>query len=577
MIRVVRTLVDKNCGLIGLEFQGKDSEFGGKTNEIMYMRLQLSVLKQRGFRNKQIAINSKEIKELGDFKLNSLPMQLYNGTALVDIDNSVILTKRFTVNGEIVGFKVANPSIGTMRFRYNDVIRLSLWFKPVNYIIKTSVNGKLFIAGKAGELRLEELPEVDITKKKKEHSKEPLSRYNALDAISFFNTLKIAGGLVIMLPDEAYEKAASSKTEMKVESSFTSMNIGEYASAHYEFTETKLNMSMNFKKPGMVAVELVQGVSTNIESFVLSKKNIYTNMKCRVERLGIAVPEDKATAIVDRFGKALNMQLIQDNLMLQYVASLGFKTRVKIYSIQLANLPIVAPDNYINTIKHCNEINLLVAEKYAQKLIHKYLGEKSGLIGKLKRQLKTGAGPQSDDKCMHIFESMNEEQKTKLSKAGIDLRTGAYKKVLRTRKSPLDIEFNEDIDKGVKIDFFIQGKEVNKINIQNIIDWSRNGDKIIPDKVRSVVLHFEDSKESVEEKLKEAYGIYNKADEILDQINKTLWEHKCALLLKGNGGIPSDILKNWKIDDGTRRKAVLYRCIQKGCTGLCMTVENLAV
>ena len=122
MIKLVKSLVDDKHVLVGFIIQGKEREFGGMTDVEVARSIPLQSLRQSSFKNNQIKIERGSIVELGQFRVNTLPMGKIIGNDIIDMDNSITITKRFMMKERgrnqmrvITGIinKVISPSIIT--------------------------------------------------------------------------------------------------------------------------------------------------------------------------------------------------------------------------------------------------------------------------------------------------------------------------------------------------------------------------------------------------------------------------------------------------------------------------------
>ena len=86
--------------------RGKQSDFGGYSRIVEEDRpIQVEELIRTQFTNKQVSVKKDRIYELGNFKINELPMSMFDGTKFRDMDSSITLKNRILNSGELIGFK----------------------------------------------------------------------------------------------------------------------------------------------------------------------------------------------------------------------------------------------------------------------------------------------------------------------------------------------------------------------------------------------------------------------------------------------------------------------------------------
>ena len=188
-MKIISTIVDSNYIMYGLELEGRSSEFKEEGKDIIRKVITLNQLINKRFKNNQIECKKSGIKELNNFKLNKLPMKLFDGEKYIKIKNELFLIKRLLVKGKLEGFLVDIGGI-QKRFSTQEIINLSTWYYPINFYIR-SRNNKVFISGRKG-LSIKKLPAEELSTCSKINKKETLNTaFNKKDIsnIVFFTLL----------------------------------------------------------------------------------------------------------------------------------------------------------------------------------------------------------------------------------------------------------------------------------------------------------------------------------------------------------------------------------------------------
>lgn len=575
MIKLLNSIVDDKRRLIGFIAEGKDKEFDGFTDEKIQKPVRLSWLADRNFKNNQVAVSNNGIQQLANFKINELPMVAITPDGYVNVDNSMKLIGRYMSNNKVVGFDVELAG-DKARYTYKNVIDLSFWFKPENFIVKTSSTGKMFITGKPG-VKLGDLPTEVIGEKSK--AKRPRSGAtaptsvdghidNVFDIMDLYSYIQSLNGQVLMLPTEKYVRTGTATTAAA--STFIEMGIGEVASPFIEVGETKLNANTNFKKPGMVNVP-AGGGSIPVQTFVYRKKTIFRNGDNHIKKFGVVIPKSKSDEFVQAFSKGMVITPITDNNITQPFSALIGRNDVDFFEVDATKVDMFSKDKIKNSILTNKQIYELTDSLYRDKLIAKYLGTRAGLLKELKNagvMIEEASGRQ----IMPMFAAMNDEFRNSLEACGIDLYTGSFtdtQPVDRSSKSKGD----KKIDDTVSIQYAIDGKDAGKITYK-MMD---NGSDKVPADILKLVETFKNIADDAE-KARKARELLRKTEKHMDEIKLKLWMHKCAMFIEGKyEKIHTHNKTQWALNTKKRTKAKFYNCLDPQAEGLMVGLENVDI
>lgn len=586
MFRLVKSIVDENRRLIGFIIEGRDKDLDGFLDTKVQKPIQLKVLYNMGFANNQIDTRSGGIREKGNFRVNNLPMLMFDGKELVSIDNGVRLIKKFVQDGEIVGFRVEFEYGSVDNFIYRNVVQLSGWFKPENFVVRRPTNRKAFISGKPGVMRLEELPDEIIGQKKgqekvKQKSKQAVSKVeikatevdntlstgkldNDMDILDIYDIVEELDGLIINLPGEEY-KAASGSGD-KVDPDFVPLGVGEYAYPSLGFNKTGLNANAKFRKPGMVLVDFGDGVQSPVQAFTYSTKSIFLNGKNYMKRFGVAVPKLFEDTFIHTVGKNIGVKPIDNNQMIQAVSSLSGKMGMVFYEVDTSKIDLMTKEKIDRFYLSPLEIKELVHNKFTPRLISKHLSKTHGIVADLTKIVSVDPRELEGRQLIGIYAAMNEEYLDRITEAGIDKYSGSYyKRSVGKRKADKSV---------ISIDYEIDGEDVSKLTCKKIAELGAKGVGL-PQKVIDVIQEL-DRISVPEDRLRRAYEITEEVTTEIGKIRKKLWLHKCAMYIKGNEcKIHTKDSDLWVHDDTRRTKAKIYNCIAPGCEGLMVAVLNI--
>lgn len=589
MIKLTKVIVNGNRSLIGFVLRGKEKEFGGFSNNEIERSIPINNMIKDNFSNSQIQIVNNKIIEKGNFKINSLPMAVYmpDTEELIDIPNTVNINGRFVQNNENIGFEVQFADGSKDNLRYENVILLCKWFKPGNFAIRTSSKGKQYICSKSGGLKLDELPATVLgkeskAKRTKSAAKEMKPEFNSelesgFDIIDIYDFIKECNGCVIKFPSEKYT-AATVGGETVVEG-FTSLGIGEVASATPNFNATKLNVNADFKKVGIVPVN-INGAVTNITTFVYRKKSVFLSGENYIKKFGIAVPADKDAALVNALGASLALEKITDPSVTSPLGQVIDAKSLAFYRVDSSKIDLLSENKRSKSVMSSTKLVTLCKKWFELKLISKAMGPKGGLMKNIKNAIGDAEiAKAKGKKPFGIFSMMNQESLDALTAAGIDIYTGAYTVASTPYASVKSGGDGADASEAVEIEYVLKGYDHTKLTGSKILGFAKDKDATkLPANVITEINKITEIADLAEQ-YNEANKLYLKAEKALGELSKKLWLHNASMYLDGNKArIHTHDSKYWVPDANTRvKKGKVYMCTAKGAEGLTIKFNGVEI
>lgn len=587
MIKITKTIVDTNRNLIGFMMEGKEKEFGGFSKDIITRGVPTDNLLNQKFSNNQIAVINRKIVEKNNFKINSLPMTIYTDSGYIDLDNTATIVKRFVQDNKNIGFRIRFSDGSEDNFKYENVLMLCHWFRPGNFAIRSSSKGLQYICGKNG-VSLEDIPAVTIgeepqkkAKRLKSAAKEKTPEFNGaiesgFDILDIYGFIDTCHGCVIKLPTEDYV-ATTEEGETTTEG-FTSLGIGEVASARPLFNPTKLNVNAGFKKVGIIEVP-INGTKQTVTTYVFRTKSIFHNGDNYMKKFAIAVPTENEEALVKKLGASLALEKITDSSVTAPLGQVIDAKSLAFYKVDASKVDLISETKRKESIMSAKQIMSLCKLQYEIKLVEKAMGPKGGLMKELKAVLgDTGVAEAKSKKVAGAYSMYSKEGLEAVAAAGIDIYTGAYTVPGKPYYSGSS-KSSGDATAQVEIEYTIKGMDAGKITGAKILDAvKRNDTTAVPQKVITAVnkvLAISDMKERYDA----ASKLYDTMAAKTAEISKKLWMHNASMYLEGNKSkIHTHDAKKWIPDTNTRIKtANVYVCKAAGCEGLTIKFKGVAI
>lgn len=578
MIKLKKSIVGTDAQLLGFILEGKEKEFGGISNSKIERALTIQNLKDSNFSNSQISFADNRIVTHNNFKISSLPMCVFDGTGYIDIDNTVNLTKRFVKDNENIGFEVTFADGSKKNLTYAAVGYLTSFYKPGNFVIRTSATNKYFISGKAGVMKLSDLPMEVIgsttnAKKTKSGAKDNSTRTNSdtnvFDIIDVYDFIEKCKGAVIKLNSHEYtsRSGAEDKTEETAKAGFRAFNIGEVAGAKPLFNATKLNVNASFKQPGSVEVEITSGVNAPITTYVHRYKSIFYNGENNMKKFGIALPSNKHEELMKTLGPSLAITETTDPLLINpFNFLINSPTTLRYYTIDTSNIALISAKRRSESILSEAELIKLMKEKISYNILTKALNNRTGYIKEIRETFGDDfVEINTDKKLAPAFAGMNVEALEACTEAGLNIYTGEFNPDLAlknkgvkndvkktTKKSETNVEDVENIE----IEYAIKGYSVDKITYKVIKQAviSNDSSKIpqtIINKLRQIFCEGTPT-----EQLKLAKKTFDYAEAKLAEINKKLWLHNASMFIAGDKTRLHTHNKDmWEVNTSSRMKS----------------------
>lgn len=572
-IKVIGTIVDQKHNLVGFRLQGKDVDFGGFQNTEIVRNIPLPNLIQMKFTNNQIKVANNSISELGNFKINEIPMHVFTGAAYIDVDNSISIIERFVKDNENIGFRVKFSDGSIDNITYVNVIKLSRWFRPENFLIRKSSNGKEYICGKAGAIKLDDLPatilgEAPKAKKTKSAAKTKEQTMSSemtagIDILDIYNFVGNCSGYIINLPNEKYV-AATENGETTLEG-FTSLGIGEVAEPKPLFTASKINVNAQFRKVGIVPVD-INGNQTNIATFTYREKSIFLKGENYIKKFGIAVPVEKEAELIKGLSGSLALEKIEDASIIQPLSQVINIKSLAFYVVDSSKIDLLSKDKRKSSLLTAGQLATICKKQYELKLISKAMGPMGGLMKELKTSLESDEIAKILNKKPHgIFSMMSADALQKVSEAGIDIYTGAYITPGKPYTSKKKEAASGEKEVPVEIEYVLKGYDASKLTGGKVLQAVKANDTTaIPESVFKkvqAVLNIKDLKKQYVA----ANKLYKEVEAKNYELSKKLWLHNASMYLLGNRSkIHTHDAKNWVLDETSRVKtAEVYRNLKE--------------
>lgn len=540
MIELVKTIVDDKRQLVGFIVRGTDRELGGVGNDVIEKSLGIQTLLQNNFSNRQISIIKHQLYTKKGFKFNQLPMVVTKGDGtFINISNEINITKQFLMDNKRIGYEVTFADGSRLNVRYDNVVSLTSWFRPGNFVIRQLENGKKFISGRG--IRLDELPTVDLGKKSKAKRAEPADGKSnkpvtgaleaGFDVLNVYEVISELDAYIVNLPNSEYERTSGTHTQLN---NFTPFGIGDIASSNLEFTGTKLNVNAKFKKLGFVKVD-VNGVPMPITTYTFSTKNIFFDGKNHMKKFGIVVDAADEGKLVDSLGKSLALTKITNEKMIKSFGQLLGKEQIAVYTVDTQNIDLMSKENVqkYKSKATAKNIEKLCKDNTMFTLASRYLDAEIRAIKKEHAKELSSSSNVSNLVAMYKEDTLREIQS-----AGIDIFSGAYRApkedttVVGSEKDAkhVDVEIEYElathkIDSkmtGTSIIKALETNEAGKINEETFEFIKKLRDKL-------------DTAKTPEARLNLAVTSNGIVKSKLNKVRRSFWLINTAMYIEGDG------------------------------------------
>lgn len=453
MIKIIGTIVDVNLMLIGLKLELDDKSV---------VAYNMAQLKQMGLNNHQMCITNNKMQLKGNFKLNTIPMEVYLGDRFEPINNAITIVGRENNGTDDTAYHIVTGNGRQAKVSIEGLKMLNTLFKPTNFIVNRRADtGKAYLTSKPGYPKISELPIVGgvakqlaqrTYKKNVETPNGELSFWNLVHMIDTMN------GVFIKLPHVKY----NAETHMvipaeKINQTMDISNYGEFALPTFEVITTNANLNLSFRAQVKVDITDVDGTKLfDIWSNKISTKTVYKNGKYNMAEIGILVKntvKDQLFAALEGFDYG-RLDDIQLRKYYSKVAGKGGVDDLTIIWLSLKKIPAFTKAD-IDKIRQ----SLPTAAQFV-KNIFDYTCVKKALTkftGVKREAIKAGNGIKTVSPELSHYTA---EQLTAIARAGIDTTYNSY--VYKAEKTA-----DSEDGKETKSDFAIKWK-FTKLKTKNV-------------------------------------------------------------------------------------------------------------
>lgn len=578
MIKLVSTIIDEKCNLRGFVCRAKAKEFGSTGNNEVYNALTVEQLAKFEFKNNQIEVKKNGvIYELGYFKIHDLPMKRLGGNGLEDVPNTIEIKNIVKMNGEVGGYDVVILN-RDMRLDTNSVIRVSRYFKPVNFQVRVKQDCGYFIAGSNG-MKMADFPVVDLgaptnigknqiagSKPKKAVVnkegvviKEPQMKKVGCQVglMDLYTAIQVNGGSISLLPNSQYVKTTNSE---EYSSEFTSLGIGEVARLAgngFVLNKTQLNASATFKKPGIVRV-----ADQDIECYTLNTKKLINNGENHIKSIGIAIPHTPGfEAVLNLIGDPARCELVEDRDAINKLREVSGVDTMVMFTCDISDVPVVLEKDWDKYILNTDELYNEVVNLTGFEIANKYIRQGTGLCNELKKAIGSAKAAQiSGRNIYHKYSGMKPELIKAIAEAGIDVFSGAYTKVGKKEYSSSDgASKTETARPNVEIKYYLAGFDADKWPYAKIKAEYESGTTCqLPGRnLVDKVINFTGTDE---ERYAEALKLAESIERYVEALRKKLWLHKYCMYMKYDGKIHNHDKELWLSTVTKKKTAKVYEC-----------------
>lgn len=595
IMELVKSIIDPQCRLIGFFISGKETEFGGFTSNKAVKAVNISEMARMGFHNKQVAMQGASLTEVGNFKINDLPMSVLNNGIFTDMSSQLSILKRYLKDNKPVGFDIRLGNGTDLKMTYPAVIQMSKWFKPYNYMVRTNEKGTTYISGKPGVMKLSEIPTVELsstatktarTKPSQEVKTDTVENQLVFnrDIISLYEIIRKNGGVVITLPTEKYKKDPNASPSGKaVSAEFKNLGIGEVGSPYLSSSESKLNANTTFKQIGVVNVEVAPNTILPVNTYTIKTKSVFRSGENNIKKFGIAISKEGAKQLMDTFGDSLALTPITDENIIKPITGLIFNGEVKEFmEVDTSKIALIAAnklDSYIMSNKQLVEALESMVEP---KLLTKFLSKSKGFISELKKDMPIDAAMTAMGKeRLHVFSAFKDEMVDKIEASGINLYTGAFTKIVKVDGAAAASEGGADAAEKsglaeapeITLEYALEGVDYKKLTYKVISECGTT----VPASVVAIVNTIK-SMPKTAGTLKYAMTLLEAYESQLASIQYKIWLHKCAMFIAGNKAkIHTHNTRYWVLNTKRRTAATVYNCTEPGCERLAMAVSGIDI
>lgn len=591
-VALKKVVIDTRGMLIGFMVEAPANFFGNIGNDVIEYPKTLADLKAMKFCNKQIDMSTGKITELGNFKINNLPSMVYADNQLIDVDNCITLTRRYTSGSKVIGYGVrfeGFPGKPEIAQRSEMIAQMSKWLRPTNFMIRHNYStGKMYLNGK--DCSLSDLPEVPIGEKKtRKGTNKPVTARNqgqpiqksvnpnvenTFDILDIYSIVEQLNGQIVHFPNSAYTPHSDSST--KTEEGFKNSKLGELASPRLEFNSTSLNVNAKFRKLGYVMVDLNGRGQAPINTFVYRTKSIFVGGEAYIKKFGIVVSKEKETELMNTIGQSLALTPYDLGSVQSAVERFGNVSNPVCFSVDASSLSLISKAKAENSLLTEDQIVTLCKKRYEAKLIRKYC---TAVQNEAKKELGTKIVSEQLQKreIYSEFRLYSDEILEKLKEIGFDVYSGAY--------SSIGVSDSQDASSKTKssrttdevfIDYMLKDYDDTKTKAADIRKAIRTKDtKIINENMINLLSNGE-TLSSPFDRYSWAEKLIDKANKQINEVNKAFWMHNATMFKSGDKKlVHTHDSKNWVPAQTRAKKYEVYSSTK--IDGLILKLSGLRV
>lgn len=540
MIEVVGTIVNEHRALAGLVLEGKPTDFGELGTGKVKKPVELSAAKKLLHNCRNFTVRAGRIEGLKEKnRLCYLPM--YN-LAGEEVNNNIDIIKKIVSEGKIIGFDVTTAKFTNTvaRYRYQDVVTLCGWFRPGNFIVKYTQDGKAFISGKPGIMTLDALPTEEILKPSKRATnrkdnavKNPVVNKrtgvvdtnrvdnvmkNTLDIFTILEAINSCGGLVIYLDGSENKYENTLDTKVTTGKDFIPLNIGLIGTPYPDYSIDKMKVNIKFKKPGFVGIDEFN----RAYAYTYSTRTVIKNGVNYINKLGIAVSKDKAPELISYFnrcGGELHLSKLTDEKVIKGMEALNGKKGLEYFVCDLSKINVMSKKKAENSKADVDTVFKIVQQLTFNK----------GCLKGLKEAIKVYNGPDAlkNTEISPMYSGYNAEMLEKIAQAGIDIYTGVYT-VTEALDKGAEVKGTDNAETPISIQYAIAKYNVNGVTAKDMFNDSDKANK--NDVYIQIKAKYGKLAEYVRRNLAGAKEEVARLDKENHMIEKKLWEMNAAML-----------------------------------------------
>lgn len=557
-MRLAKTIVNEANNLIGFVVEGTGKEFNEKdTIGVIYKSVLLEELIRVKFSNEQARVKENKLEYLEDFKPNNLPMMKYAENKLIDMDNIAIYKGIFRHNNKLGCELLIEGEI--RRYTYEDTVKLSTWFE----LIDGSSGEKVDLEKNKDEFESREKA-IDI----KDKYEEPIKIVkDEKDILTLIDIIKKTFGVIIL--DKAEQYKAEQYNVFKVDEEFIRGDVGDVAAPFFVYTEEYFNATLPFKAVGHVTIDY-NNQKIDVPTYIHRAKKLIDGGEVKIKHVIIGLTSEGMQEVIKVFGRNFLNEVYKNDAETEKIeAIINMKRgerpttgpeRLEYFRVDLSKLPVITKYNARKYLMNNKEVMKLV------KMLNNYKLQMKFLRGQEKELLEFA------DKCkIRILDSYilgtyvgyDNRYLAALLKAGIDLRTGEYRRVTIDYS-----KYSETDTPKPGVIYEIKGDNIGSVSYEDIKFGKKH--RLISNDLLELVDILENTQD-LNVKYEIIYGLKKQINSNIDYIKSKLWLHKLAIYKFGNELNPMEG-QYWKFEKLTKKYKV-FSCIEEGCEGLQMKIR----